>query len=342
MKFNRTHIFLIIFISTFTVHLFSGRSIVLKELINPRAILADGEYVYITDQYSLFIYSLTKGKMILHVGNKGSGPAEFLFTPDVQLLDKGFLLYTSNRFAIFNLDGKLITQKNLTFPVFKIHQSCENYVTHQWMFQKNKRFSEMIIYDKDLNNITSIFKNEKKNKSLEQTIKSTRIIEPIITFKCGEGKIVLANGNRGFYFKILDSLGNHLNTIMLEMKKIPVKDEDKPYFIEIFKNKTFLKNKWRMFKQIAGDLDSLFPEYYPAYEDFFIDNHRLYVKTYERKNNNVLFIILNLNGEKLKRVWLPFVEGSRCAIGKEKFFYLVEREDTQEWELFVEKIPDVE
>lgn len=134
-----------------------------ESIHNPQHLVSDGNNLYITDQHSLFVFSLRTGKIILQVGKKGSGPGEFLYTPDIQLLENGYLLYTSNRFALFKLNGELIKQKTLTFPVFKIHQSGENYVTHQWTFHGKERFSEMMIYDKNLKKITSIFKERKKS-----------------------------------------------------------------------------------------------------------------------------------------------------------------------------------
>lgn len=137
-------------------------------------------------------------------------------------------------------------------------------------------------------------------------------------------------------------MGNSLKTIKKEYRPLPVRDKDKSRFIEIFKNKSYLRNRWHIFKQIAGDLDRFFPEYYPAYEDFFIDNQRLYVRTYERLNGKAVYIILNFKGEELKRVWLPLVGRDLCAIGRDRYFYLVENEDTQEWQLLSDKIPAVE
>ena len=81
-----------------------------------------------------------------------------------------------------------------------------------------------------------------------------------------------------------------------------------------------------------------------------VTDERIYVKTSQTKGDKDEFIIMDLKGNTLKKVYLPAVKKQRYVntmlgipakfykIYQNKFYYLYENEDEEEWEIHVEPI----
>lgn len=346
---NKTFLFFLVIILIFPSPADAAKLASLPDILNPQMIAVDDEKLYITDQHSLFFYSLNKFELVRKIGQKGKGPNEYMYTPYVQILKDSILLYTTFKFSLFekNGNGRSITERKFPFPVRKFNLAGGNYFIHQWTFdEKNRRFSEIIAYDKNFKKINTLYKKESKIKPLEHVIKETRFVDPIVTFQCWEDRIFVANGHKGFYIEIFDERGQSLTVIKKDYEKIRITEADKKRLIEDFKNKPYLKiqNRWEYFKKVAGDFDKMFPEYFPAMQSFSVSDNKLYVKTYKRKNGNgnwkEEYVILDLKGNIVKKVFLPYAKTNLMSFKNGVFYYLErkEYEDSEEWELHYEKI----
>jgi hypothetical protein len=320
----------------------------LPDILKPNMIAVDDDTIYITDQESLFVYSLSKFELVKRIGQKGKGPEEYVYTPYVQILKDSILLYTTFKFSLFEKKNKsrLIIEKKFSFPVLKINLAGGSYICHQFTFdEKNRRFSEIVAYDKNFKKINTLYKKESKIKPLDRVIKETRFVAPMVTFQCWEDRIFLANGHRGFYIEIFDERGQSLAVIKKDYEKIRITEADKKRLIEDFKNRLSLvkQNRWEYFKKVAGDFDKMFPEYFPAMQSFSVSDNKLYVKTYKRKNGNgnwkEEYVILDLKGNIVKKVFLPYAKTNLMTFKNGVFYYLErkEYEDSEEWELHMEQ-----
>jgi hypothetical protein len=156
----------------------------------------------------------------------------------------------------------------------------------------------------------------------------------------------VANGNKGFYIEIFDERGQSLTVIKKDYERIRISEADKEKLIEDFKNKPYLKtqNRWQYFKKIAGNFDKMFPGYFPAMKSLSVSDNKLYVKTYNRKEGNgnwkEEYVILDLKGNIVKKVFLPYAKNDLMSFKNDIFYYLdrKEYEDGEEWELYYEKI----
>jgi hypothetical protein len=316
-----------------TAPLSSAKLTTLKEITNPQMMEVKKNQLYLIDQYSLFIYSLDTFQLLFKIGNKGQGPSEFIAAPHFQILSNGFFLYDVVKWSRYNEKGRLIKEGKLDFPVTKINQLGNNFITRQWTLNQQKRFSEIIVYNQNFEKIASLFKKERKYKTLIRTIKDTRFVSPILTFKCRNDRIYLVNGYKGFYIEVFDKNGRLLYVIKKDYPPIKIQEEDKKELIEEFKKKPFLKNRWSFFKKMAGNLDTMFPEYYPAIRDVFVTEDRIYVNTYIRKKDKEEYIVLDLKGDFLKKVFLPRADSRLIAFDKGRFYFLKENEESVDWEL---------
>jgi hypothetical protein len=104
---------------------------------------------------------------------------------------------------------------------------------------------------------------------------------------------------------------------------------------------------WERLKQM---FDYKFKEYFPAFFSFKIDNQKIYVTTYEKKGDNYEIVILDLEGNILKRFSCfplhPLQRTSRRFVSysneydifNDNIYYLVENRDTEDWELHITEI----
>jgi hypothetical protein len=144
---NKTFLFILVIILIFPSLTYAAKIASLPDILSPKMIAVDDDTFYITDQESLFVYSLNKFELVRKIGQKGEGPDEYMYTPYVQILKDSFLLYTNFKFSLFkkNGDGRSIIEKRFPFPVRKFNLVGGNYFIHQWTFdEKNRRFYEII------------------------------------------------------------------------------------------------------------------------------------------------------------------------------------------------------
>ncbi len=85
-----------------------------------------------------------------------------------------------------------------------------------------------------------------------------------------------------------------------------------------------------------------FPEYLPVIRNILVIDKEIYVQTYKTKERLSEFFILDLNGSVLKTVFLPAAKWERklrptpavtYAFKDNKYYYLEENMDKEEWEL---------
>lgn len=161
------------------------------------------------------------------------------------------------------------------------------------------------------------------------------LIQALHKFQAYNGKIFFANGKKGFYFEVYDANGTSINVIRRDYEKIRIPDELKKQKIDKFKNIPSVKRTW----PISGKRwKFVFPEFFPPVQDFRVVDDLIYVKTYKMVKEKVEFVILDLNGNLKGKCFLPNVENKLWDIRDHRFFFLVENEEDDVWELHAEDI----
>ena len=86
-----------------------------------------------------------------------------------------------------------------------------------------------------------------------------------------------------------------------------------------------------------------FIDYFPAIQFFYIDSGKIYILTYLEENEKYETFIYGIDGKFIKRVFLPYkfknaLERNPETFFNNKFYRLIENEETEEWELHATKI----
>jgi hypothetical protein len=134
---------------------------------------------------------------------------------------------------------------------------------------------------------------------------------------------------------VFDKNGHNLYTIDKdkEIEKIKVPEE--------YKNKRRKEFKQDPFWLELQKPELIFPGYFPSFRWATVNQGKIYIQTYKKKDNKTQFFVLDLEGKILKEIYLPLpVPDSdlrKQTIYNNKLYKLVENEGKETWELHVYK-----
>ncbi|MCP4151121.1 MAG: hypothetical protein GY757_25480 [bacterium] len=167
-----------------------------------------------------------------------------------------------------------------------------------------------------------------------------------------DNKIFIEKSSEGFIIDVLDSTGKQLYRITKKVTPLKFTDKDKEQILEQFKTDKLVSFQikgaggWDKYKKL---LNFHYPQNFPPILDILVRNGKIYVRTFVTKNGKDQYHIFDLKGKELKTVYLPkaipvplltqlFNRVVRLFdISNDTFYYMVENEDEEEWELH--KVP---
>lgn len=324
----------------FVGSLLAGKAVALPELIEPKTITIDGNHIYITEMFSIFVYSLNDLKFQKKFGSKGEGPGEFRVNPNrfvtISVLPDSILVDSIGRITYFSKGGKYL--KEMKAPLFGgVIPLGEKFVAYAPLTENGMRYV-----------LISIFKAGQHNK-LEKELDLFRFkhfvqrgnvkIDPVFFVRfpmiyTSQNKIFIDDGLEGEIF-IFDSSGKQVNSIKLKYDKIPLKGKLKDEFIESFKINPEYK---RLYERYIDRIE--LSSYLPKIRDYYVTDNKIYVLTNKRENGKGEFYVYDFNGKLLKHTLVPFkdsdiIEFYPYTIHDNKIYQMVESEDSEQWELMI-------
>jgi hypothetical protein len=332
----------------FTVQLNS--EVVLTELdetFKRPLILMDGEYICICDSVlnKFCIYSKKDFSKTTEFGRKGEGPGESIHIDSVTLNGDAIVVSNFPKLSIFSKKGKL--KKELRSPpdTGSFIPLERNFVGTKYPTNANPTAENgkiaFVLFNSKLEKHKVIFTSKLikigkpgKTKWIAYWVRDC--LKPVVY---GE-RLYIGKTDEGFCFIVFDSEGNKLYELNRKYKKRRITDEYKKWRIDLYK-KYGGESRWKEYK---ARTDIAFPEYFPAYINFFIDDAKIYTLKYpcpKKKEQEIL--ILDLKGNLLDRRNIPLREGSigehrTSFLYKGKLYYLRENEETEKWEICFENI----
>jgi hypothetical protein len=305
-------------------------------------ILIDNNQIYIWDKFlrKICIYSRRGFDKIAEFGRQGQGPGEFIGIHKVILSNDSVLVNSFPKLCFFSKKGKL--QKELKSPT-----NAGSYIPLGSNFV-GISYPHTNHTDKNVKILFSLF-NSSLEKKKDIFLTKSRVFVTYGKSKATvywvndctkafvyDEKLYIGSTDKGYFIIVFDLNGNTLYEIKRIYKKRKVTDEYKKYRTDNFKN-SLSEMEWKQYKE---RYDVAFPDYFPAYASFFVDDGKIYVFDYPGiKKNDIQ--ILDLKGNLLKNKNIPIenvsssIIGDRYSIRSGKFYYLEENENTENWELHV-------
>lgn len=326
---------------------FAAKLAVLPEVNRPGFIEIDGNKLYVLDDVEVKIYSMTDYRLLRKFGKVGGGPGELLpndeIPPQMQVINGEVFLNSQTKWIRFSTSGQVINEKAVPFMGMQIIpvKMGELYTISRVGFDESRNiFFRVILYDNDLKEVKTVYTSE-KSPTLAGTGKVT--VPPNFTYMCcSGGRLFVTSGRREkFHIDVFDLDGNPLKPITLEYERPRWTDSFKKEVIDWVSKFPRYRTSPEIVKQKL-----VFPEYMPAIRNVTASDNRVYVQTYKKKGDRSEFLVFDVNGKLLKRVFLPDTcryiiktnPDVTFTIKNNKYYHLAKNEKTEQWELHVSEI----
>lgn len=325
--------------------LLTAKIIPMPDLVKPFRIRVDTDKIYVGEGATIYIYSAKDLKLLTKFGSAGEGPKEFkLFpeeSPDFDVQSDKILAASIGKISFYTKAGKFIDEKKLTGGWLReFYRIMGDKLVGEKLLRDNENFYKAIsIYDSKLNKIREIF----RFKYHMQRGKQYNPIERgmyIPNFYVCDNKIFIGGEIDKGTFHVFDGKGNNLYTVKPNPDKVKFTRADKQGYIDSF---TSNAEYARIYERLKNRFK--YPQYFPLWQNFVVTDNKIYIQTYKRNEADTHneFFILNIQGELIKRVWLPldeYFDFTPCpyAIANNKLYQFVENEDTEMWELHIIEI----
>lgn len=328
---------------------FAAKLGTLPEIMKPEMIRVSGNELFIVQGAKIYNYSLPDLKLIRSFGKKGEGPGELVVNSywfNTVTVKPGHLFVDGfNKMIYFSRDGKLIKEVKKkgniqqTFPVGKNFLALDQ--TH---LRENIQYQRLILYDASFQEIKELAGQVSGIQSVKKT---TDLPWDSLDFQVWEDRIYIERSPEGFVIDVYDGTGEKLYRIEKEMEKVPVTAEHKKEALDTFKADPFVKEiGFENFKRNMSEIR--FPDFFPVIQSIDVSNGQIYARTFKRKENKEECIVMDLKGNVLRETYLPRVENAPhlahflgiryYTIYNSTFYYLVENEEDETWELYTEEI----
>jgi hypothetical protein len=313
--------------------LIPGKKLVtFTEVMKPDGISLDENQIYITENTSVYIYSLKDFKLKKKFGSAGEGPGEFKDFAVVMPQPDQLLINSTGKISYFKKDGTFIKEKKvgaglgsgILFPL------KEGYVGRGVAIENNTIYVTINFFDANLKKGAELYRMK---SPLQQTGK-IELLKQSFIFRTYDNKIFVA-GKEGFIIDVLDYTGKPLFTINQKYEKRKFTDSDEKIM------RDFLKEKYKDRFAFIKDRISL-PAYFPEIQYFTVTDDLIYVVSWKIDKKKVEFFIFDIKGKLVKTLFIP-VEFENAiyfypfAIKKGTLYQLIDNEK-EEWELHANAI----
>jgi hypothetical protein len=315
-----------------SVLLFPGKLAQLTEISAPSRMAVDGDQLFIIEKQTVYLYSMKDFNLVKTFGKKGAGPGEFKFTPRLKVYPDYLLFDDIERILYFSRNGEYIKEKKVPFIYARFFKPLgDKFVGYKlFMDQESKKTTAAItMFDKDLKSIKDLATMERDYVRESGGKMILEGVRDYFGFRVYRERIFVPNTSKGFYIEVFNSSGKKIYEIKKEYEKMKVSEEYKKDYL-----KKMEEDPER--RRMKDRIKVVFRDYFPAFKTIRITNDKLYVICYEKKDKNNLVIVMDLKGKILKKSFLP--TDYQYSIHKDRFYYLVEGEDKELWELFVKDI----
>lgn len=321
---------------------FSQKTIPLPDLIKPDSIVMDSRHIYITDEGNIYIYgkSFTLEKKF---GRRGEGPGEFKINPagvvklQIFLRPGEILVNNLGRVSFFTKEGTYKNQLDVTSGrnFVPLGKGYAGYTGDKVI--KNTLYLSINLYDGNFKKIKEIYNREyyvQTHKDFDLT-------------RLGSGNkgraYYLSHGNKLFIqgegdtICVFDDKGNKAYDIPLEHDKLEISKAQEENILKDL-HTLFTGRAMRRLIEEKGK----FPKRFPA-RFFQVDNGKIYLPTFKKKGGKNEFVIYDIKGKFLKKLFLPFQDQTLLlpypyTIYADTLYQLFDNEDTETWEVHITKI----
>jgi len=316
----------------------AGKIVPLPELLKPISIQLDNSQIYITEGTTIYIYSLDNFKLVKKFGKDGEGPQEFKILPQLPLIinvsTNRIMVNSLGKVSYFTKNGEFINEEKVKAGFVFNLIPMGKYLAGQGVSQENNiRYRSINIYDRELNKIKEVCKVEDNFQGPGQGFKVVHTAFSHQTM----GNLLFVAQSKDFIINVYNQKGTERSFITMDYELVNFTQKDKDNINEYIETDASIKQFSELLKPIR------YPDEFPAIFTIYSVDQKLYVMTWKRVNQQNEFFVFDKDGKLIKKSFLPLAYQnallpSPFAIKNNKFYQVVENEETEEWDLHINKI----
>jgi hypothetical protein len=305
----------------------------LPDLLEPLRLTIDTDRFYVTEDTSVYIYSMKDFKLVKKFGKSGEGPQEFNGNVPIQVVPRAddLMINSFGKISFYSKDG--IYQRELKASSISIffRPLGKQFVGYGFIQDDKSAYITINFFDASLKMGNEIYRKKR-------FILQSRDINPIATSR---GPLFYISGNKIFVdgedgvILCFDNTGKKVLSIDPKIEKRKVTEEDKERYRNFYKNNPRTREAYENLKHRIK-----FPDCFPPIQFYLVMDNTIYIVTYKKEGENSECIVFDTQGKLLKRTMIPLLYGTAIDpyptdIKNGKLYQLIENGDEGEWELHV-------
>jgi len=303
----------------------------LEEAMKPLFVATNDQYCFIAELFSVFQYSVKDFKFIKKFGGRGEGPGQFPVILGVHTTPQHLIISSLSRVYVYSKDGEYLYERKTNIWSTHFDLANEKFLCKGSIEENQVKFNTIDILDNN-------FKKEKELYRKKSTPVFSGKVNPLnreTYYAFINNKILIANNDSTI--AIFNHQGEKEKDIRLNLEKKPITDEFKKTYIE-----NFQKNPRRrmVYGMIKDRIDM--GEYFPDIKFVQVNGNLIYIITYLQQDEKNLCLILNADGQELKRVWIPVPDFESYfhpfSFSNGSYYYLLDDLKKEKWVITREQL----
>jgi len=264
----------------------------------------DKYHIYIWDKFRCTVHTFSHEplQLINTFGTRGEGPSELLYIGNFNIANNHIYLSSTNKITCFSKDGTFINELKSSVQIYSLFPFEEKFIGKKYYYSGPGKKHDKTSYE--------LFDHNLKFQKTISLIDHMREVEDenvekinILWFNdCTRGvvyknRFYLASTSKGYYIATFDKNGDLLYEIKKNFQPVPITAK--------FKNTLFKQinqSKMESFKKFYQNRKIIFPNYFPAFVSFTIDNDMIYVFLYPDEEFKYMDVeILDLKGKLIRK-----------------------------------------
>lgn len=295
------------------------------DISTPRMFLVDENHIYIADRntHSVHVYDLKHFGLLEKLSRKGEGPRESTDPPSIDITADRIFICDQIKLIVYSKDFTFLEEIRPGMWIPGIIPVQDHFALLDRKSIGNKEYRVLSFFNNKFQKLKDI--------AISPTEASDYLMFPIAVARSWRDRVYVNHPDRGFFIGVFNKTGEKLYTIEKKPAKIKAAERHRQRFIEhsidALGKKLFAKHEAR------GRYNRPLPKYIPDIKNFWVVDDTIYIKTYEVKGNQDKYVIIDLKGKVLETRYLPRAFYNKFTFADNKFYYLIDNEDEEGWEL---------
>lgn len=295
------------------------------DMVKPTELRVDDKHIYIADQNSVFVYDKATFKLVKKLSKKGEGPGELKNHPRISLTREGLILNDSRKIIIYTNAFDIKKEIRLLISTERANPIGDHFVLYHSEEINKKPFRVFSLYNSKPEKVKDLVLQPEDPEIAKY------LLFPWSRCRTWKDKIFIAQPRKGFYIDVFDKTGEKVYRIEKKVENILAREDHRNlYKAEML---SFIgRRRFEMLKA-RGMFDRPMKKYVPDMNNFWVTDNRIYVKTYELKDRTEKYVIMDIKGNTIKTVFLPWSFKELLAFNNNTFYYLEDSEEEESWVL---------